>query len=60
MLCVTYAETDDFDEAVFAKTLCGRLGLRHETYWLDFGSDAMCDMLVDYAARYRNRAAIRL
>ena len=49
-LCVTYTEHDDLDEAAIARRLCVRLGLRHETYHLDLDSDAVCQLLRDYAA----------
>jgi asparagine synthetase B (glutamine-hydrolysing) len=49
-LCVTYTEHDDLDEAALARSLCVRLGLRHETYHLDLESDAVCRLLQRYAA----------
>ncbi len=49
ILCVTYAEDDDFEEATNARALCARLGLRHETFVLDMHSNTICDTLVSYA-----------
>jgi asparagine synthase (glutamine-hydrolysing) len=49
-LCVTYTEHDDLDEAALARSLCARLGLRHETYHLDLESDAERRLLQRYAA----------
>jgi asparagine synthase (glutamine-hydrolysing) len=49
-LCVTYTEHDDLDEAALARSLCVRLGLRHETFHLDPDSEGMCRLLRRYAA----------
>lgn len=49
ILCVTYAEEDDFEEATIASALCERLGLRHETYLLDMNADAICQTLVSHS-----------
>jgi asparagine synthase (glutamine-hydrolysing) len=50
VLCVTYGETDDLEEAEFARKLCQRLGLRHETYCLDISQETACQALRGYAA----------
>jgi asparagine synthase (glutamine-hydrolysing) len=49
-LCVTYTENDDLDEAELARSLCVRLGLRHETYHLDLETSAVDTLLQRYAA----------
>lgn len=50
VLCVTYGETDDVEEAEFARKVCERLGLRHETYCLDLSQETACQELHRYAA----------
>lgn len=51
VLCVTYAEVGNQEEAELARRLCHRLGLRHETYMLDVRSKALEPTLLYYAAR---------
>jgi asparagine synthetase B (glutamine-hydrolysing) len=50
-LCVTYAEADDDEEAGFARDVCRRLGLRHETYLLDMRSRVIGPILQHHASR---------
>lgn len=47
--CVTYVEDDNREEAEFARGVCRRLGLRHETFLLDMRSEIVRPMLERYA-----------
>lgn len=48
--CVTYAEIGHHEEAEFARRLCIRLGLRHETFVLDIKSQSLVATLLQYAS----------
>lgn len=51
ILCVTYGEPGNQEEAEFARRLCHRLALRHETYVLDVRSTTLPATLLDYARK---------
>lgn len=48
--CVTYAEVGQREEAEFARRLCQRLGLRHETFIMDLHSGELRSALLRYAS----------
>ena len=50
LLCVTYGERESQSEVAHARTVCKRLGLRHETHILDVQSKAVRQSMTNYAA----------